>query len=667
MPNRLAAETSPYLLQHKDNPVDWYPWGDEALGRARDENKPIFLSIGYAACHWCHVMEHESFEDPETAALMNDLFVNIKVDREERPDIDAIYMDAVQALTGRGGWPMSMFLSPDGAPFYGGTYYPPDRRHGMPSFREVLGAVAESWDQRGDDLREHGSKLIQAIASATRPAPSPVAGDTLAVAVDAIQGLWDTENAGLGSGTKFPQAMLLEFLLRAWVGGAERESTLDLVTASLDTMAARGLYDHLGGGFHRYCVDAAWTVPHFEKMLYDNALLVPVYLHAYLITGSPAYERIARDTLDYMARELRQDCGGLSSSQDADSLDDQGILEEGAFFAWTPAQIREVLGDELGSRACAYFGLTESGNFEHGTSVLHVADESALGVDEFADARARLFEARKRRSAPATDDKVLASWNGLALAAFAEAARVFDDDGYLEVARGIAAHVDASMTLDQRLLHSWREGKAQIPGFADDYAALAVGLIELFAATGDEAYFLRAVEYVEVLLAHFGDPDGGFFTTADDAEELVVRPKDLMDNAVPSANSLAADACARLALLTGDARYEDAARETLAVTGKALGPQSQAFGRALSVLALLDSSPVEIAIVGDTDRTLGRIVAGKYLPFSVMAAGDGTSATRVPLLEDRHPVDAKPAAYLCRDFACQAPITDPAELQAALS
>ncbi|MCE7883885.1 MAG: thioredoxin domain-containing protein [Actinobacteria bacterium ATB1] len=659
MPNRLAGESSPYLLAHKDNPVDWYPWGEAALRRAREMDRPIFLSIGYSACHWCHVMERESFEDPETAALLNDWFVSIKVDREERPDIDAIYMDAVQALTGQGGWPMSVWLTPEGVPFYGGTYFPPTDRTGMPSFRRVLEALHKAWEERRDEVSEQSRQLQDALSKAAALVAGDVPSGALDTAVESIVSAWDEENGGLGTAPKFPQPMLLEFLLRRWRSGGD-DRLLTIVEGSLRRMVEGGLYDHLGGGFARYSVDAHWSVPHFEKMLYDNALLVPVYLHAWQTTGRTAYRRTVEQTLDWMGREMLQPSGGLSSSQDADS---EGV--EGKFFVWTPSQIESVLGPEVGGRAARYFGVTAEGNFEAGTTVLTVSDREALTEGEVAEVRGRLFEEREKRVRPATDDKVLASWNGLALAAYAEAGRALGRQDYTDIAVGVAEHVLGAMSPDGTLHHAWRDGRTYIPGFCEDYACVSVGLLELYQSTFDERWFLEARRLTDEMLERFEDPRGGFFSTAEDVEQLVVRPKEVLDNAVPSPNSMAADACARLAKFTGEERYETAARNAISVAGAALARHATGFGRALCVAAFLDSDPVELAIVGPDPGALAEVAFSAYRPFLVTAGAADTAGTAVPLLSER-PAGSTALAYVCRGFTCLRPTSDPAELAGEL-
>ena len=672
MTNRLADETSPYLLQHSDNPVDWYPWGDEAFARAKAEGRPVFLSIGYAACHWCHVMEHESFEDPATAAVMNELFVNIKVDREERPDVDAIYMDAVQALTGRGGWPMSVFLTPDGVPFYGGTYYPPVGRHGMPSFVQVLRAVHEAWTERRGDVMDQAGQLLEVLQRGARVTGGAVDPSVLDDAVGGVAAAWDRTHGGLGSAPKFPQPMLLEYLLRRSVATGDAEP-LQIALQGLRAMARGGIYDQLGGGFARYSVDARWAVPHFEKMLYDNAQLVPVYLHAWQLTGEPLFERVVTGTLEYLVREMVQPDGGSSATQDADSEGPDGTSEEGAFFVWTPEQVRGALdgeADAVVDAALRCFGVTEAGNFEHGTTVLALAEPDALDDATFERVRARLYEVRDARIRPATDDKVLASWNGLAIAAFAEAGRVMQRPDWVDVARRAADFVLTTMSPDGTLHHSWRAGVLRVPAFAEDHGAMACGLLELYRATFEPRWFAAALTMADALIDRFTDAEsGGFWATADDAERLVVRPKEIMDNAVPAPNSLAADACARVWLYTGDDRYLTAARAAIETVGAAIGQHPTAFGRLLGVLHLLECDPKEVAVVGAPRDTLLDVLDEAWRPDVVVAAcddGDTDAAAVVPLLADRHGVDGRAAAYVCEGFACLAPVTDADALRAAL-
>ncbi len=648
MANRLANQTSPYLLQHKDNPVDWYPWGTEALTRAAKTDMPIFLSIGYSACHWCHVMERESFENSEIANILNTSFIAIKVDREERPDIDSIYMDAVQALTGRGGWPMSVFLAPDGTPFHGGTYWPPEQ------FTNVLQAVSNAWTNKRQEISKNGATLVDAISSLSSHQSVQVNTSTLDDAAAGIRAIWDHEHGGLGRSPKFPQPMVLEFLLR---NATRTGNTIDiaLVEHSLERMRKGGLYDQIGGGFARYCVDDRWSVPHFEKMLYDNALLVTVYLHSYQITGNRQHHAVVTETLDYLTREMRQHSGGLSSSQDADS---EGV--EGKFFVWDPVELVETLGPHTGAAAAAYFGVTQHGNFENGKTVLSISNEYALSAEEIVQVKRRLFEVRSKRLPPATDDKVLASWNGLAMSAFAEAGRVLGRHDYVETARGIAHHLRTTQSTKGTLAHTWREGTPGTERFCEDYAAVGIGLLDLYQATFDESCFVEARQLTEEMIDSFTDPAGGFFTTAADASPLVIRPKDITDNAVPSPNSLAADLLSRMYLYTGVRRYHDLAEGCLGLPGSALSQHGAAFGRALSILTFARANPGEVAIAGPTPEKFISEFNSHYLPFSVVTASSGnTRESEIPLLRDKTPLQGQTAAYICSNFICKAPVTNP--------
>ena len=684
--NRLAGETSPYLLQHAGNPVDWYPWGPEALARAEAEDRPIFLSIGYAACHWCHVMERESFEDEETARLLNERFVAIKVDREERPDLDAIYMDAVQALTGQGGWPLSVFLAPDGRAFYGGTYFPPVPRHGMPAFRQILGGIADAWRERRAELLEQGDRVLSAIGrtGALRSSGTPLSPGILDEALAGLRHRFDPQWGGFGGAPKFPQTMTLEFALRMSVrepSGLEPDggllSPLHMLEFTLDRMAAGGLRDHVGGGFARYSTDPAWHVPHFEKMLYDNAQLALVYTHAWLRTRSERHRQVAVDTLEYLLREMRDPDGGFWSSEDADS---EGV--EGKFFAWTWSELLELAGEP----AARAFGALPEGNWE-GTNVLwhptplgEIAAELGMSVEDLQEdverARNTLRAARERRVRPATDDKVLTAWNALAIRAFAEAGRAFAEPRYIEAAAACASFVRSALRDDSgRLLRSWRRGVAGRRAFADDHALLGLACLALYEATGDLNWFDEARELGDRLLERFLDPEaGGFFQTADDDERLVVRPKDLEDNAVPSANSAAAELLVRLSLLTGEAELEDRATAALGLVGDVLARAPTGFGHALCALDLLLGPTYEVAILGEpgdaATRTLVGVVAeAAYRPNVVLAVAspaDTRAPEHVALLRDRTALEGRPTAYVCRRFACRLPVTTPAELAAQL-
>jgi uncharacterized protein len=629
--NRLAQETSPYLLQHADNPVDWYPWGEEALARARAEDRPILLSIGYAACHWCHVMEHESFEDAATAARMNELFVNVKVDREERPDLDSLYMDAVVALTGQGGWPMTVFLTPDGEPFYGGTYFPPEPRHGMPSFLQVLDAVVEAYRERRGDVTRTAGQLVEAVRRGAEAPPSiePLTESILFEAVRGLNGAFDPVFGGFGRAPKFPPASALELLMR--------RGETDPVTRTLDAMAAGGMYDVVGGGFHRYSVDERWLVPHFEKMLYDNALLVPAYLHGWLLTGNDRYRRVATETIEYLLRELLLPEGGFASSQDADT---DGV--EGLTYTWTA----EEIGPELQP-------LLEP--FEHGRSVIRGELEP--------DVRAGLLQVRAKRPQPARDDKVIASWNGLALAALAEGGRRLDRADWIEAARRLAEFLLGPLSEAGRLRRSFRAGRVGGAGYLDDYANVAHGLYELHVATGELRY-LEESRRLAVLAAELcaDEERGGFFLTPSDGEHLVVRTKDTSDSPTPSGNSMLAFCLIRLARIYGDDELELQAVSVLRLLGPALGRAPTFFAWALCALDLHLATPREIAVVGRPEDEVARAALAGYDPNAVVAFGP---ADTVPLLKGKSAVDGKPAVYVCERFACRAPVTDPAALTPA--
>ncbi len=676
--NRLANETSPYLLQHASNPVDWYAWGDEALRRARTQDMPILLSIGYSACHWCHVMERESFEDQETAAYMNEHFVSIKVDREERPDLDAIYMDAVQAMTGGGGWPLTAFLTPDGRPFYAGTYFPSEERHGLPSFRTVLEAVAEAWEHRRSEAETQSARVTEAIDRTSRLAPSsePLTDDALVSAFGMLRRAFDPRWGGFGRAPKFPQPMTLEFCLRMHLRGTP--DALDVVTATLDKMASGGVYDQVGGGFHRYSTDERWHVPHFEKMLYDNALLVRLYVHAWQVTGFDRYRRVAIETCEYLLRELGHPDGGFLSSQDADS---EGV--EGRFFVWSWDELVEVGGEAV----AIAFGATPSGNWEgvnvpwRPLPIEGVAAEFDLDAAELERrmeaARAALFEIRERRAHPATDDKVLAAWNGFAIAALAEAGRAFERQDLVAAAVEAAEFVLTELRDDAgRLLRSWREGRSGRPAFADDHAAMADACIVLYETTFDLRWFERARALADDLLHLFHDEErGGFFQTGSDAEALVVRPKELSDNAVPSGNSLAADVLQRLAHLTGETGYENAGVGALRLVRDAMADAPSGFGHALCALDTYLSPVKEVAVVGDpaaepTRALAAEVTTRRFSPNHVLAVAapeDGASRRAVALLRDRLQRDGSPTGYVCERFVCRLPVTEPAALAEQLT
>jgi uncharacterized protein YyaL (SSP411 family) len=635
--NRLAGETSPYLLQHADNPVDWYPWGEEAFGRARTEDKPILLSVGYAACHWCHVMEHESFEDEATARLMNERFVNVKVDREERPDVDSLYMEAVVALTGQGGWPMTVFLTPDGEPFFGGTYYPPEPRHGLASFRQVLVAIADAYREQRGDVGRQARALVEAIEASARARPSadPLTSAILAEARRGLESGFDPRHGGWGRAPKFPPASTLEFLLRVHARNGD-ERALAMVETTLDGMAAGGMYDLVGGGFHRYSVDAEWLVPHFEKMLYDNALLAPAYLHAWVVTGRDRYREVVEETLDYVLRELRLPDGALASSQDADT---EGV--EGLTFTWAPG---EGAPDEL---------LLP---FEHGRSVLRGELDEAT--------RARLFDLRERRPKPARDDKAIASWNGLALAALAEAGRRLDRTDFVVAGRALAEFLLGPLSdADGRLLRSWRAGRTSGTGYLDDYANVAHGLLELHVATGDLRWLREAHRLALLAVELFADDEnGGFFLSPAHGERLVARRKEFDDHPLPSGNSMLAHVLLRLARIYGDDELERRAVGVFRLVNDLLPRAPSAFGWALSTLELHFSPSRELAVVGPPDSALARAALAPFDPNAVVAFGP---ADDVPLLAGKGLVDGRPAVYVCERFACRAPVTEPAELEPA--
>jgi uncharacterized protein YyaL (SSP411 family) len=674
--NRLINETSPYLLQHAHNPVDWYSWGEEALERARREDMPILLSIGYSACHWCHVMEHESFEDEAVAQLMNENFVNIKVDREERPDLDTIYMNSVQMMTGHGGWPMTVFLTPDGRPFYGGTYFPPVDRHGMPGFPRILIAIAEAYRTRRDEIEQNAESLLGELKKMDSVAASrsELSYEITDHAATHLLRTFDPAHGGFGSKPKFPPSMTLQFLLRHYHRTGEK-SALDAVEFTLEKMARGGIYDQLGGGFHRYSVDERWLAPHFEKMLYDNALLSRLYLDGYLITGRELFKQIAIETLDYVLREMTDAGGGFYSTQDADS---EG--KEGKFFVWTPAEVAALLGEEDARLFRRYFDVLEAGNFED-SSILHVDEDASviaklMGVtterlNEAIDrGKSVLFEAREKRIKPHRDEKMLTAWNGLMLRSFAEAARALDRKDYLETAIGNAGFVLSQLRRDGRLLRTHKDGQSKLNGYLEDYAYVIDGLLALYQATFDPRWFEEALGLTRTMIEQFHDDEnGGFFFTSSDHESLITRTKDYYDNAVPSGNSVAADVLLRLALFTGQGSFRDAAEAIFQQMKPLMMRAPAAFGHLLCALDLYLGSPYEIAIAGEPDtddtRSLIDAIFNRYLPNKVvaLASGDGQGgAGSMKLLEGRGCIDGKATAYVCRNFYCEAPVTDPDEL-----
>ena len=660
--NRLARETSPYLLQHAHNPVDWYPWSEEAFARAKAEDKPILLSVGYSACHWCHVMERESFENADTAAVMNRHFVSVKVDREERPDVDHIYMQAVQAMTGQGGWPMTVFLTPDGTPFYGGTYFPPIDRHGLPGFPRLLAALADAWTNRRADVLDNGRQLVASLGqeSRLRAAGTLLTEDILFSAFQGVSAQFDEEHGGLGGAPKFPQPMIWEFVLR-FARRSDNPYARRMVHTTLVKMARGGMYDQLGGGFARYSVDPLWLVPHFEKMLYDNAQLASLYLHAWQAFADPECRRIAEETLDYVLREMTDPAGGFYSAQDADS---EG--HEGKFFVWTADEIRAVLGADADA-AMAYWGVDRGSNFE-GKSILWMPGEPDPA--RAAGWRRTLFEARERRVKPGRDDKVLAAWNGLMGRAFAEAGRALGRADYLAAARRNAEFVLDSMRVNGRLLRTWKAGQAKLKGYLEDYAMVAAALLELYAATFDRLWLDEARGLADDILRLFWDEGiGGFFDTGADHERLIVRPRNLYDNAVPCGSSVAVEVLLRLAALTGEERYERHALSALRPIADLMSRHPTAFGRFLCALDFHLGPRVEIALVAPTKieetAPLAEEVFGRWLPNLVaagMVSGHREGPAGVPLLEGRAAIDGKATAYVCRNYACELPVTDRAAL-----
>ncbi len=667
MANALARETSPYLLQHAENPVDWLPWGPEALARARAQDKPLLVSIGYSACHWCHVMERESFEDPAVAALMNELFVCVKVDREERPDVDAIYMEAVQAMTGRGGWPLNMFVTPEQAPFYGGTYFPPEPRHGMASWPQVLRAVADAWDKNRADIRAQSEQMAGRLVGGALLTASeePFAATALDRAQATLRTQFDAVNGGWGGAPKFPAASTIELLLR------RGETAMTAYT--LASMASGGIYDQVGGGFARYAVDATWTVPHFEKMLYDNALLARAYLHAFQVMPDNAgLRRVCEETLDWVLRDLRAPEGGFFSALDADS---EGV--EGKFYVWTVAELRAVLGDDA-EPAIAWFGATEEGNFvdpHHppapGDPGLNVLEDRGArpGPETAGRIRARLREVREARVWPALDDKRLAAWNALTISALADAGAVLGREDYLTAARDAAGFVLGTMRdTDDRLLRTFNAGQARLGAYLEDHAFLLEALLTLYEATFEPRWFGEARALADTLIERFADAErGGFFSTASDAEALVARRKDLEDAPIPAGGSSAALGLLRLAALTGDHRYEAAAEGQLQLLHELAVKHPGAFGHLLQALDERLGPRREVAVVGAAaQRTpLVAVVREKLRPGVVLAGGDQADDA-VGLLAGRETIEGRAAAYVCEGFACRRPVTTPEELRALL-
>ncbi len=662
--NHLATETSPYLLQHAHNPVDWFPWGQAALDKARAEDKPILLSIGYSACHWCHVMERESFEDESIAGLMNDNFVNIKVDREERPDLDQIYMSAVQLMTGSGGWPLTAFLTSDGQPFYGGTYFPPDDKYNRPGFRRILVSIAEAYRERRGDVRSNAATLIEQINKQARHdgAKAALSIELLETAANGISERFDPAHGGFGPAPKFPSSMTIDYLLR-YHNRTGEDRTIDMVNLTLEKMAFGGLYDHVGGGFHRYSTDAHWLVPHFEKMLYDNALLARVYLDAYRVTGRSLYRRVVEETVDFVARELADSNGGFHATLDADS---EGV--EGKFYVWSRGEFDEVAGDDADLLA-RYFDVTDHGNFE-GQNIIHIthapevfAPSENVTVEELGTLVARvlpaLFERRKTRIRPARDEKILTDWNGLMLRATANAAAFLGREDYRKLAEANAEFILDRMWDGNRLLHAYKDGRARFNGYVDDYANFADGLTALYELTFDQRWLEAAIQIVERMISEFWDNEhGGFFFTGNSHESLVARTKEYFDNATPSGNSVAADVLARLGTLLDRADYRDKAERICTAVADYLVRYPAGFGRLLSAADYLIGPSREIAVVGSAEPFLDAI-RGQYLPRTVIAAGEPDS---VALLNGRTAIDQRPTAYLCENYVCSQPTVDAAIL-----
>ena len=683
MPNRLALEKSPYLLQHAHNPVDWYPWGREAFDRAKTEDKPIFLSIGYSTCHWCHVMERESFENEAIADLLNRDFVAVKVDREERPDVDDVYMTAVQTMTGSGGWPLSLFLTPEGKPFHGGTYYPPENRYGHTGFPALLTAVTDAWKNRRADLDLSAGRLLAHLdlakgAPAGGDAVGPEALDRAALAAARD---FDRVHGGFGGAPKFPPSMRLELLMRRWVRTGQ-ESAREMVETTLATMAAGGIYDHVGGGFHRYSTDAKWLVPHFEKMLYDNALLARAYLLAFRAFGNADFARVARETLDYLLAEMTPEAGGFFAAQDADS---EG--EEGTFYVWDPASVEAAVGAEAAPIVCARFGVTATGNFEHGQTVLSVVRSVGELAQEFglsegrieeilADSRRRMYEARSRRVPPMTDEKLLTDWTGLAVSAFALAGRVLAEPRYEAAARRAADRILSRCRVEDAgrrdLFHREKDGVAGIPGFASDYAFFVEALLDLYETTFEPRYFRAALELQEEMHERFVDPRGGYFLSAESHDGLILRPKELFDGAMPSSNSVAAMNLLRLASFTGEPKHRERAEKVFAAFAGYLERAPSAFPRLLSALDYREDEPPEVVLAGEPGRAdfelLRSAVFASPRLNRVVAHADAaeTLATVAPLVAGRGASDDGARAFVCRNFTCLAPTSDPAVLAAAL-
>ena len=677
--NRLIHETSPYLLQHAHNPVDWHAWGNEAFQKAKSENKPILLSIGYSACHWCHVMEHESFENQKIAALMNELFVSIKVDREERPDLDEIYMSAVQVLTGRGGWPMTMFLTPDGKPFYGGTYFPPEDRQGMPGFPRILLGVSQAYRERPADVEKSVSEILSVLQrmSESQPTEKSFAPEVITESAEKISRAYDSDNGGLGQAPKFPNAGVYELFLRSYCH-SKSERYLEMVTHTLTKMARGGIYDHLGGGFHRYSVDAKWLVPHFEKMLYDNAQLARIYAQVYTITGEPLFKAVVEETVTYLLREMLDSEGGFYSTQDADS---EG--EEGKFFVWTPEEINRVLGEEQGEIFSRIYDVSEEGNFEE-KNILHPILSVEQAIKFFrkdraeiealiANAKQKLFAEREIRIKPFRDEKIITAWNGLMLSGLAEAIKILDKPAYVETAKRTVDFIFGKMFRDGFLLHTYKDGQAKLLGYLDDYAFLIVGLLDLYEATFDQSFLERAIQLTEIMLREFSDErDGGFFYTGKSHEQLISRAKPVFDASIPSGNAMATQALLRLYHITGNDDYRGRAEQVLRSYYEAMASQPFGFAHMLCALDLYMNPPKEIVVVGEANdpqtKELVRQVQAFYLPNKTLLLTSPKMPLEIisPLLQGKSQVDGKPTVYVCHNFTCSAPVTSWVELKALL-
>jgi uncharacterized protein len=675
--NRLIHETSPYLRQHAHNPVDWYPWGDEAFARSRRENKPILLSVGYSACHWCHVMEHESFEDEETARLMNAQFVSIKVDREERPDVDHIYMNAVQLLTGRGGWPMTVFLTPDGKPFYGGTYFPPHDRYGMPGFKRLLVSIAQAYREKPEDVQKTVGQLMAGLQEmeTRRPAGRALDARLVTDAAAALSNAYDERHGGLGQAPKFPNEAAFELFLRAYRNGGGHRY-LDMTLHTLRQMARGGIYDQLGGGFHRYSVDERWLVPHFEKMLYDNAQLAPLYVAAFQLTGDRFFAEIARDTLNYVIREMRDPIGGFYSTQDADS---EG--EEGKFFVWDVAEVRRILGDEIADSTCRYWDISAEGNFEH-RNILHVT----LDLDQMAkmfrrevsdvepllaEARQRLFTARERRIKPARDEKILTAWNALMISAFAKGEEIFGDGRYRQAAVEAVAFIESKLQIGDRLLSTYKDGVPKLNGYLDDYAFFVAALLDVFELVQDRCYLERAANLGDAMIRHFWDAAaGGFFFTSDDHEALIVRSKPSFDGSIPSGNSVAARDLLRLYHYTEKAGYLERAEQLLQLYAGHMAEQPFGFANLLCTVDFYTQKPREIVLVGSQNaptEALLQCIREAYVPNRTLTVVDPAHRDALPsLLQGKGQLDGQPTAYVCHNMTCSAPVTTWKELEPLL-